>query len=161
MFAQTITLAPPLRQKRAAPPTGFARGTMIRTITGPRPVERIMAGDLLLDCTGQIVELRQVTTRRAFARDLVEIHPSAMGLGLAPGRLDRALRLARGTAVALRDWRSELLYGGTALTPAANLVDGLHVTRPKTGAMLYDLRCDSAVVVQADGLSVRLPALDA
>lgn len=156
MYATSISLAPPLasRRPRTSQTTmnGFAQGTRLRTITGPRAVERIMAGDLLLDADGQIVELRSLVTRRARARDLVQIAPSALGLGLAPGCLDRALVIGAGQKLALHDWRTELLYGKPALTTAQALVDGLHVQPCATGTVIYQLGFDRDCVIVANGL---------
>lgn len=154
MFATSISLAPPLAKPRASKPgiMGFATGTRLLTITGPRAVEQIMAGDLLLDADGQIIELRSMTTRNAKARDLVQIDPSALGLGGAPGFLDRALVIGADQKLALHDWRTELLYGKPALTTAQALVDGLHVRPCATDTKIYQPGFDRDCVIVANGL---------
>lgn len=160
MFASSVTLAPALRPtapaaRRSVAPAGFAPGTMIRTICGPRPVERLMAGDLLLDADGQIVELRSLRRTRVAARDLVQIDPSAMGLGLAPGDLMRPLVVAAGQCVAISDWRTDVLFGKPALTPARKLVDGVHVhTRAARGGTVISLSFDDPTILLANGLRV-------
>ncbi len=158
MFASSVTLAPALRPaaptaRPKAAPVGFAPGTMIRTIYGAMPVERLMAGDLLLDADGQIVELRAVRRHRVAASDLVQIDPSAMGLGLAPGDLTRPLVLAAGQSVAISDWRTEVVFGKPALTPAQKLVDGVHVHRQAAHSRtVIALSFDKPTIVLANGL---------
>ncbi len=154
MFATSISLAPPLPRPRASKRgiNGFAKGTRLLTIAGPRAVEQIMAGDLLLDADGQIVELRSMIARSARAKDLVQIDPSALGLGTAPGYLDRALIIGADQKLALHDWRTELLYGKPALTTAQALVDGLHVRPGATDMRVYQPGFDRDCVIMANGL---------
>lgn len=164
MFVAQITLASPPAALRIAPrkvakaatrPAGFARGTMIRTIFGTRPVESLMAGDLVLDVQGQIVELRGLRRTCTFRDDLIQIDPSAMGLGLAPGDLSRPLVVAGGQSVAVRDWRTDVLFGGPSLTPARALVDGVHVRAlPKHKQTMFTLEFDQSTVILANGLNV-------
>ncbi|WP_071798530.1 Hint domain-containing protein [Natronohydrobacter thiooxidans] len=165
MYATTISLAPPLarakpRARTSALP-GFAAGTLLRTITGPRAVERIMAGDLLLDAEGQIIELRSLRCRRASARELVEITPAALGLGLAPALRQKSLVVGAGQKLGMRDWRTDLIYGAPALTEAQALIDSATVQRPTEGAMLYRLGFDRDIVVVANGMPALVRASDA
>lgn len=163
MFTTTISLAPPLaRPKPRQHDTrlqGFAAGTRLQTITGPRAVERIMAGDLLLDADGQIIELRSICRRQASAPDLVEISPAALGLGLTPAQRPAALIVGRHQKLGMRDWRTDLIYGKPAMTEAQSLVDSVTVQRPVRGAALYDLGFDRDCVVLANGLPALVRAL--
>ena len=154
MYATTVSLAPPPPRPvaRRTAVQGFATGTVLRTITGPRAVERIMAGDLLLDADGQIIELRSLRSRTAHAHDLVEVTPAAFGLGLAPALGAPALVVGSGQKLGMRDWRTELLYGKPSLTEARRLVDNATVLRPARGARLYQLGFDRDCVVVANGL---------
>ncbi len=163
MSALSISLAPALPLSRSrlpaarpaaddARPQGFARGTQVRTIFGLRRVEAVMAGDLLLDAQGQIVELRAIRQIKARPRDLVRLDPSAMGLGCAPGRLDRALVVGAGQKLAMRDWRTDVLFGKAAMTQAAKLIDGQHVHQHPGPRVLYELTFDRDCVIEADGL---------
>lgn len=161
MSVHSISLAPALpaakpRDTAKTGPRGFARGTLIRTLFGLRPVERLMAGDLLLDAQGRIIVLRAVRQVRAEARDLVRIDPSALGLGCAPGRLDRALVVGAGQELAMRDWRSEILFSKPVMTRAAKLVDGQHVHRHDSALTLHELTLDQNAVIEADGLKTLL-----
>lgn len=163
MFATTISLAPPLARPapRVTALPGFARGTMLQTITGPRAVERIMAGDLLLDHDGQIIELRSLRQRRVLACDLVEITPAALGLGQAPVPGQQSLIVGAGQKLGMRDWRAELIYGKPVLTKAELLIDQVTVDRPEDGAMLYRPGFDRDCVILANGLPALVRASDA
>jgi hypothetical protein len=159
----TITLAPALapRVKLARPvplPQGFGLSTQLQTIFGLRPVEKLMAGDLLLDAQGQIVELRGLRRAKVAARDLVQIDPSAMGLGMGTLAPARALILGAGQQVAQRDWRSDVVFGGAVLTQARALVDGLHVRAAPSARVLCVLEFDAPVTLRAEGLLVRVAA---
>lgn len=159
MFASQVTLAPLPPRRVACPkpvaPVGFGLGSMVRTVWGLRRVESLMAGDLLLDAQGNMVELRAVRRKQVAGRALVQIAPSAMGLGLAPGDLSRPLVVAAGQPVAVRDWRTEVLFGGAALAPAQSLLDGVTVTRLNTGKrVVVELGFDAPVVLLVNGLNV-------
>jgi hypothetical protein len=165
MFATLVTLAPPpalrTRTRDVLLPVGFGLGTQIRTICGTRAVENLMAGDLLLDATGQIAELRGVRRSVASKHDLVQIDPSAMGLGLAPGDLTRPLVVAAGQKLAIRDWRTDIVFGAPALTQARALVDNLHVRAGVTGArVIVELMFDQPTVVLANGLNALVAATE-
>ena len=155
MVAHSISLAPALRKPTpaAAHPQGFARGTTLRSVFGPRPVERLMAGDLLLDAAGQIIELRALRQVRARPGELVRLAPSEC----LPG-LERALIVGAAQQLEMCDWRTQLLYGQSALTTAAQLVDGGAVRRLKTPRVLYHLGFDADSVVLANGLPARVSA---
>jgi hypothetical protein len=149
MSTYRISLAPPLRLPSTVEtrPEGFARGTLITTIFGPRPVERLMAGDLLRDAAGRIVELRSMGTVRAGAEELVRLTPSQN----VPG-LERALVVGAGQKLELQDWRTDVLYGQGALTAAAAMVDGQDVRFLNTPRLLYQLGLDEEGVILANGL---------
>ena len=160
MIADSVTLPPALgasvRRKpvqRSGAVSGFAAGSLIRTIFGQRRVEALMAGDLLLDATGQIVELRGIRKRRVQARDSIQLDPTALGLGMAPGRLDRPLVVGAGQKLAIRDWRSEILFAKPVLTTARALIDGVHIRRGAAGHVtLYQLQLEQDCILVADGL---------
>ncbi|MDD7972372.1 Hint domain-containing protein [Roseinatronobacter alkalisoli] len=162
MFESTVSLAPALRQRpsRHHPgagiaPRGLAAGTLVRTIAGPRRVETLLAGDLLLDVDEQIVEIRAIRKYEARADDLVQVDPSALGLGMAPGRLDRALTIGRGQKLAIQDWRSQVVFGKPALSAAEALIDDINVRkRTDAGALLCELTFERPTVILADGICV-------
>jgi hypothetical protein len=158
MFASLVTLAPPpaprATQSKRSLPAGFGIGTQIRTICGARAVEQLMAGDLLLDANGQIVEVRAIRRTRVMAADLVQIDPSAMGLGMAPGNLTRPLVVAAGQQLATRDWRTQVIFGTPVLAAAQSLVDGVHVRKLAVGAeWIVQLEFDEPTRILANGLT--------
>ncbi len=156
MVAHSISLAPPLRKSAPAEERllGFGRGTLLRSVFGLRPVERLMAGDLLLDAEGQLIELRAIRQMRAAPGDMVRLVPSESLPGLA-----RPLFVGAGQKLELRDWRAELLYGQGALTRAVRMVDGQRVRRLATPRQLYQLSFDAGCVILANGLPALVPAL--
>ncbi len=156
MFETSISLAPPLARAsvdgRPKSMCGFAAGTILQTITGPRAVERIMAGDLLLDADGEIMELRSLRRNYAEAGDLVTITRSAPALARDLATVAPALVVGAGQKLGMRDWRSDLLYGGPAMIEAKQLVDAVTIQKSKSGAMLYQLGFDRSCVIRAHGL---------
>ncbi len=154
MFSSTISLAPPLARPATRPAAlpGFAAGTLLRTITGPRAVERIMAGDLLLDRDGQIIELRSLHQRHAPARALVEITTTALGTGHATMPDHGTLLVGAGQKLEIRDWRSDLIYGEPVLTKAQALIDQATVTWSRRSARLYCPGFDRDCVIMANGV---------
>ncbi len=154
MFANTITLAPPLSKPklRDIAPQGVAAQTLLRTIIGPRPVDRIMAGDLLIDATGQIVELRGIRKVRARAGELVRLK-----LGAMP-ELNRDLIVGAGQKLALCDWRTDVIFGKPCLSAARCLIDGDTVRAHRMPGTLYQLSFDTDVVIEANGLPALMKA---
>lgn len=160
MFADSISLAAPLKPRPKVQPClthagvqGLAAGTIIRTIFGLRPVERLMVGDLLLDTRNRMVELRSMRKHRAAAGDIVRVEPSAFGLGLAPGRMDRALVVGAGQKLGVCDWRTEILFSAPALSPASRLVDGVNLHHADSPAVLYELGFAQDTIITADGMT--------
>ena len=160
MFADSISLAPPLKQRPRVTPDrsnagvqGFAGGTIMRTIIGLRPVERLVAGDLLLDTRNRMVELRSIRKHHAAAGEIVSVEPSAFGLGFAPGRMDRALLVGAGQRLGICDWRTEILFSAPALSPASSLVDGVNLHTAERPALLYELVFARDTILTADGMT--------
>ncbi len=159
MFADNISLAPALKPcpaaavtPRSARPSGFAHGTRLRTVFGMRRVEDLKTGDLLLDTDSRVLELRTIRQITPAAGHLIQIDPSAFGLGLQPARLHDTLLVGAGQALGMRDWRTDILYGAAALVPAYRLVDDIHIHRSRATAPLLQLGFDRDGVVCANGL---------
>ena len=128
----------------------FVAGTRIDTPDGPRPVEAIKPGDLVLtrDDGAQPVRwagARTVEAEGAFAPVLI----SAGALG-AHG----ALKLSPEHRVLVRDSTAELLFGEReVLIAAKHLVDGKSVTQRPGGEVTYvHLMFDRHQVVTTEGL---------
>ncbi|WFE74032.1 Hint domain-containing protein [Roseinatronobacter sp. S2] len=160
MFENTVTLPPALRrkpqntyQRNKIVPSGFAAGTYIRTITGPRRIETLFAGDLLLDVDDQIVEIRSIRKFTLHKDDVVKVEPSALGLGMPPDQLSHELIVARGQKLAIQDWRSHVLFGKPVLSSADTLVDGVHIRKVAVSDMQLCAVCfDTPTVIQANGI---------
>lgn len=160
MFENIVTLPPALRRKpkntdlrNKIAPSGFAAGTYIRTITGPRRIETLFAGDLLLDVDDQIVEIRSIRKVTVHKDDVVRVEPSALGLGMPPVGLHHDLTVARGQKLAIQDWRSHVLFGKPVLSSADTLVDGVHVRKVAVSEMQLCTLCfDRPTVIQANGI---------
>lgn len=104
-------------------PNCYARGTMILTPNGPRPVETLMAGDRVVTAAGQTVPVIWTGSR---VLDLTahpapeQVQPISLAAGsLAPGLPARRLRLSPDHA---------LLLDGV-LVPARLLVNGATIRR--------------------------------
>lgn len=151
MCAATITLAPPLKPRAARSvspkPSGLARGTMVRTIFGPRAVETLMAGDLLLDRDGQIVELRSLRRQMARADDLVRVTTDH---GVAV--------LGQGTQMQVQDWRAQVLFGQAVPVALGRLIDGAKVRLTTRGAMLHVPGFDRDTLLDVGGVSLLVKA---
>lgn len=168
MFTESISLAPPLKAinritpaPRCLGPQGLAGETVVRTIFGLRAVSRLVAGDLLLDTHNRMVELRSIRKYRAKSAEVVRVEPSAFGLGLAPGRLDRTLVVGGGQKLGVCDWRTEILFSAPALSPAARLVDGVNLHRADCPVTLFQLAFDDDTIITADGITTMIGGSDA
>lgn len=148
-------------------PPCFTPGTLIETLDGPRPVETLRAGDLILTRDNGPQPLRWLGMARLTQADLaarpqhapVRIAQGALGEGLPR----RALTLSPQHRLLVTGWRAELLFGEPeVLVPAVSLV-GDQVTQhaPDGGEVLYlHLLFDRHEIVLAEGAPVEslLPA---
>lgn len=159
MFENAVTLAPALRKpphpasKRKVPvPAGLAAGTHIRTVTGPRRIETLMAGDLLLDIDDQIVEIRSVRKFTVQGDELVRIAPSTFGARASHNPADTLL-VTQDQKLAVQDWRSHIIFGKPVLSPADTLVDGIQVCTVRVKNMQFcALSFDTPTVIEANGI---------
>lgn len=139
----TISLAPPLRgrcpdiaQSAVSEPAGFGRSTRVRTLMGWQTVDRLMAGDLVIDTAGNLHELRGVRQIQVAGSAVVRIART----GSAP------LVVGAGQTLIAEDWRTQVVFGQSATCMAARMVDGVRLRRGQPrGAVLYHLLVDSPV----------------
>ncbi|MGY6549988.1 MAG: Hint domain-containing protein [Roseinatronobacter sp.] len=127
--------------------TGFATGTQIRTFFGWQRVERLMAGDLLLDAEGHLHELRAIRRHRAKPGQMIRLSPSAEGIG----RIVDTVTLGAGQMLETDDWRVMLLSARKGFVPAGRLCDGRGILRNTAGGLLHDLICDAPCVIDIGG----------
>jgi hypothetical protein len=126
-------------------PTGVVAGTRIATQSGARPVEDLRAGDLLASGHRVIATNRRTLNADALARD-ADARPVHIGVGaLADGLPARALVVAP----------AQLLRIDGEAVPAAALVNGASITRPRTaGAVTYvRLRLDAPACFIAESVA--------
>lgn len=133
-------------------PTGFVEGTPILTSEGERPVEMLLAGDLLMTRDNGLVELRGTSTMVACDIDVISFWPC----GHAPEITPPALRLPAMQQVMVDDWRARVLYESESLlTPAGSLVDELQVRRAKHPLLrLFRLHFDRPQLVLSQGFAL-------
>lgn len=157
-----VSLAPPLvvKSRRSDAdqnlrPVGLCGTTLVRTIMGLRPINRLMAGDLLLDAKGQIIELRGLRKTRLRKEDCIvmALPPSRHGTVART----RAWIVGAGQKIEMADWRSDLLYGKAALTSASALVDATTIRPAPRAASLYQLEFDGPQVISANGYNTLIP----
>lgn len=146
VFRIPTTMSMPEHNDRT---TGFATGTMILTPEGERPVESLMAGDLLQADGGMTCALRGMSVHRLRHARVVSVAPGAISLDWAREDLivgaDQCLMLA--------NWRTRDLPGGKALVPARKLTSELGISLIETDSIcLYQLHCDSPRVIRAGGI---------
>ena len=131
----------------------FAAGTMIATPTGPRPVEDLRAGDLILTATDRALPLLWIGETRHAADRLwreprlwpVTVCANALG----PGLPDRDLSLSRQHRLRFRGGKDPFV-----LIPAAALLGqpGVHIRRPQGDLRYFHLLLAEHAVILANNL---------
>lgn len=145
----TISLAPPLRTARtfaaattSVDPEGFGRAVKVRTLMGWQSVDRLMAGDLILDDAGNLHELRAIRQQRADGGKVVRIARK----GRAP------LVVGAGQKLNAADWRTQVIFGQPTACPAGRMVDGAAIRRGQLReTVLFQLQFDKPVSLDLDG----------
>lgn len=136
----------------------FTPGTLIETLRGPCPVERIACGDRLLTRDSGYQPVRWVGRRDLTADDLAlnpALRPILIEKGaFGPGRPDRDMMVSPQHRVLLSGARTELVAGESeVLAAAAHLVGhpGIRrVTAP--GASYIHFMFDRHEIVRSDGI---------
>ncbi|MEL7163850.1 MAG: Hint domain-containing protein [Pseudomonadota bacterium] len=127
----------------------FAAGTEIETPTGPRRVETLNPGDMVLTANGPL-PIRWTGASTVSAQgDLAPVVITAGTLGN-----DRDLLVSPQHAILLSDWRAELFYGQDAvLVRAVDLLNMDGVFRATGGLITYcHVLMDTHEVVEAHGI---------
>ncbi|WP_084668028.1 Hint domain-containing protein [Nioella nitratireducens] len=110
-----------------------ARGTMIDTPNGPRPVQDIAVGDLVATLDGPARPVRWIGARRVTADDLDQdpsLRPVRIGKGALGAKTpSRDLLVSPQHRIYLTDWRTELLFAEPqVLVPAKSLLNDRTIT---------------------------------
>ena len=129
----------------------FVAGTMIETTTGPRAVETLAPGDLVLTHDNGPQPLRWI------GRRLVEAQGSFAPIHIAAGTFGAhgELFLSPQHRVLIRDPLAEILFEqAEVLVAAKDLVDGVHVRVVEGGMVEYvHILFDAHQVVFSEGLA--------
>ncbi|MEO0913229.1 MAG: Hint domain-containing protein, partial [Pseudomonadota bacterium] len=134
-------------------PVCFTRGAMIATPEGPRAIETLAAGDLVITRDHGAQPLRWVGSRRVLAEEPalrpVRIRAGALGQGLP----ERDLVVSRHHGMLVTGWRAALLFdAGEALVAAVDLVNDSTITLEPAGEVEYfHLLFDAHQIVMAEG----------
>ncbi|WP_425093953.1 Hint domain-containing protein [Tropicimonas sp. S265A] len=127
----------------------FTTGTLIDTPHGPRPVEDLVAGDLVTTLDNGSQPLAWVGARTVVAQG--DLAPVVVTRGVLGALRDTAVSPQHRMLV--RVWQAEMLFGeAEVLVPAIGLVNGETVYRRTGGEVRYHhLLFDTHQIVRADG----------
>lgn len=131
--------------------SGLTSQTIVLTLDGEMPVDRLAPGDRIITRDSGVAVLKE---RR---RTVVEMAPVSIKSGsLGHTRPDKDMIVGPDARILIRDWRAEALFGArVALVPARRLTDGEFVTDlPKREVAMYDLVFDRQHIIYADGIEV-------
>lgn len=131
-------------------PACFTPGTLIDTIDGPRPIETICVGDLVLTADSGYQPVIWVGRGKVAAQGrFAPIRISAGALGN-----DRDLIVSPQHRVLIEGWAAELYAGQDAvLVPAKHLVDGRKIHVMEGGQVEYlHLAFDNHALVRSEGI---------
>lgn len=142
-----------------AEPACFVTGTLIDTVSGPVPVERLTAGIRIPTLRNGAQPLRRVVRSVHRVADLAA-HPRHRPIliakdALGPGRPDAPLQVSPQHRVLVEGWQAELLFGQTeVLVAATHLQNGQTISvAPVTGDVTYHhLVFDRHQVVRSHGV---------
>ena len=131
---------------------GITQGSSVVTNRGPKAVESLRVGDVVLCNAGQRHALCAITHRRL---DLVR--PIVVKAGtFGQGKPAMDTKLAPGQHIMLRGWRAKALFGGdAALVAAWRLADGSFVAEADPEALnLFELHFERDTIVTVNGLEI-------
>lgn len=146
----------------SAGPVGLATGTHLRTPCGPRRVENIRAGDLVVTRDAGLQPVRVVFSRNMTTAELAA-DPSLSPVRLAPRSIApmtpaQELLVAPGHRLLVPGWRLEdKADDELTLLPARELTganDAVHIARDVGDVTYFNIVFDEHVVFCANGLPV-------
>lgn len=129
----------------------FARGTLIGTVEGDRPVESLHPGDLIRTRDDGPQPLRWIGGRRVPGRG--DLAPVVIGKGVLGNR--RRLRVSPQHRLLIDGPRAELLFGEReVLVAAKHLIDDRHIRfEPCDHVEYWHLLFDRHQIVLAEGIA--------
>lgn len=137
----------------------FAEGTIVETDIGPRPIETVMPGDLLVTLDNGLQPVRWIGKRRLDSIDLMR-HPQLAPVRVAAGTFGdhipfRDLVLSPQHRVLIADWRADYLFAQSkVLVAVKHLIDGQDIAIDRTVSTVcyYHLLFDQHEIVLANGV---------
>ncbi len=140
-------------------PICFTAGARIDTASGPRGIETLVPGDLIVTRDRGLRPLRWIGSTAVSAARLAQVpafRPVRIARGaLGPNRPNRDLIVSQQHRVLLTGWRAELHFGEPeVLTAAVHLIDGKAIRLDGgAGSVTYlHLLFDRHEVIRANGL---------
>lgn len=145
-----------------AGPVGLVAGAHLRTPCGPRRVENIRVGDLIVTRDAGLCPVRVVFGRTVTAAELAadpSLAPVRLAArAIAPMMPAQSLLVAPGHRLLIPGWRLEDKPDNElALVPARELAgacDTIHIARDTGDVTYYNIVFDEHVVFTANGLAV-------
>ncbi len=137
----------------------FAEGSVIDTDLGPRPIETLREGDLVVTQNNGLQPVRWIGRRALDSIDLAR-HPQLLPIRITAGALGGGLPWTDRTVspqhrIQIADWRAEVLFGTDGILVAAkHLVDGrsIEVVDDTAAVVYYHLLFDRHEIVRANGV---------
>lgn len=137
----------------------FGRGTQIETIDGPKAIETLKPGDLVLTYDTSISAVKWIGSSTVSAYDLAtwqSLRPIRVARdAFGKGRPAKETLLSPNHRVLLHGWRAELLFGeAEVIVPIKALVDGKTVTLADDVAEVeyFHLLLEQHEIVFANGM---------
>ncbi len=137
----------------------FARGTLIDTPHGARPIDQLEDGDEILAIDGGVTQISWIGHRRVSGVELSldpKLQPVRIMAGaLAGGRPGQDLIVSQNHRLLVDDWRAPYLFGeDEILVPAKSLLNDTNVMQecPLGGIDYYHLLMQEHGMVCANGL---------
>ncbi|NHB78415.1 Hint domain-containing protein [Rhodobacter calidifons] len=152
---------PPVPYDQLAGPPCFTPGTLIDTVDGPRPVERLAPGDLIRTRDHGLQVLRWVARTHLTPADL-RADPRHLPICIRAQALDgtlprRDLRLSPQHRVLISGWKAELLFAEPeVLVPAVAFLGdrAVRATPDPDGQTYLHLLFDRHEIIFAEGAEV-------
>ncbi len=136
----------------------FCSGTNIETMAGPKPVEDLRSGDIVLTESGAYLPLRFVIEQKiskSASLDNFYLHPVCIKKGALGGGLPkRDLFVSRQHRIMARSKIAARMFGQDCVLIAAHVLaelPGIEITPPETGFSYWHLIFDRHAIILAEG----------
>lgn len=143
---------PDAKQATSAIADGILRGTVVLTLKGEMPVERLMPGDKVITRDSGVATVRAVEAMKTIVQT-VKIKAGSLG----QTRPEEDVVVPAQQDILVRDWRARSMFGkDQAIVSANQLVDGEFILdNGMQDAVLFQVCFDNSHVFYAGGLEVQ------